>query len=332
MPEPTVRPLEPADVPGALELMRRSLGPAAVPRSEALWRWKHLDSPFGPSPGLVAESGGELVALRVFLRWRWRDASGERPAVRAVDTATHPDFRGRGLFTRLTRELVERLHDEGCHFVFNTPNRASRAGYLKMGWRDVARVPVRLRPVPGARLRRPAAHHSFPDLPFPTVDELLGRPELPALLARRRPGDRLHTPRDLAYLRWRYAGPPGLRYHALWLFRDDTAAALVLRARERRGLREVSLSEILVDDQRQGIALAGRLLRRVARESGADYLAACAAPGTPERRAVGRAGFLPWGWPGPRLTARPLGPPPAAGADPLRIESWRFSVGDLEIF
>ncbi len=314
-----------------LELVRRALGTASVPRSTEFWRWKHLENPFGPSPGLVAESGGEIVGLRVFLRWRWRDGSGQRPAVRAVDTATHPDHRGCGLFTRLTRRLLERAEEEGCHFVFNTPNRISRAGYLKMGWRDVVRVPVYLRPMPGSRLAGTRGGN-FPELPFPTAAELFREAGLAPLLAPGEPERRLHTDRDPAYLHWRYADPPGLRYHAAWEMGEGTGAAILFRARTRRRLREVSLSEILTGEGREDVLAAARLVRRVARDSGADYLVACAARGTPELRVLKGAGFLPWTWPGPHLTVRPMASPPASGADPLRPADWRLSLGDLEIF
>ena len=47
---------------------------------------------------------------------------------RAVDTATDPEFQGRGIFTRLTLEALDALPAEGVELVFNTPNaRASPA-------------------------------------------------------------------------------------------------------------------------------------------------------------------------------------------------------------
>ena len=39
---------------------------------------------------------GQLVALRAFMRWTWRSGGRDVTAVRAVDTATHPDWRGQG--------------------------------------------------------------------------------------------------------------------------------------------------------------------------------------------------------------------------------------------
>jgi GNAT superfamily N-acetyltransferase len=66
-------------------------------------------------------------------------------AVRAVDTATHPDWQGRGIFSRLTLGALDDLRDDGVDCVFNTPNDKSRPGYLKMGWQQVGKVPVSVR-------------------------------------------------------------------------------------------------------------------------------------------------------------------------------------------
>ena len=65
---------------------------------------------------------------------------------RAVDTATDPDFQGRGIFTRLTLEALDALPAEGVELVFNTPNARSLPGYLKMGWQEVGRLPAAVRP------------------------------------------------------------------------------------------------------------------------------------------------------------------------------------------
>ncbi|HXF74029.1 MAG TPA: GNAT family N-acetyltransferase, partial [Actinomycetota bacterium] len=143
------RPFRDEDEEQVLALLLASLGPGpAGERSPAFFRWKHLANPFGTSFLLVAEAGGRIIGLRAFLRWRFELDGREVRAVRAVDTATHPDHQGRGIFRRLTLEALDALRGE-ADLVFNTPNGKSLPGYLKMGWRVVGRVPVSL------RVRRP---------------------------------------------------------------------------------------------------------------------------------------------------------------------------------
>ena len=81
---------------------------------------------------LVAEADGRIVGLRAFMRWEF--AAGDRRfrAVRAVDTATHPDYQGQGIFSRLTLEALDALRDQ-ADFVFNTPNEKSLPGLPEDG-------------------------------------------------------------------------------------------------------------------------------------------------------------------------------------------------------
>lgn len=317
------------DVEEIVELLRTCLGAGRVPRSAEFWRWKHERSPFGPSPVLLAVAGGRIVGVRAFLRWRWRSADQDLPAVRAVDTATHPDWQGRGVFSALTGELTARVAGEGAAFVFNTPNRKSGAGYRKMGWRTVGRLPVAVRPA--APFAAAAARRAVPLRP---VADFLAEPGTEPLLAavegRRRQDPRLRTAATADYLRWRYAAVPGLDYRVAAGGEGEAAAAIVVRRRQRRQLVEASVTEVLIAGE-PGMATAARLLRTVAPATGAHYAAAVATRGTDERRALARSGFLPLPAAGPALFVRPLAT--AAGTpDPLHLASWRFAAGALELF
>ena len=85
---------------------------------------------------------------------------------RAVDTATLPEWRGKGVFSRLTMRLVEQMQNEGVSFVYNTPNGKSMPGYLKMGWAPVTRIPLWIRPIHVSRLIAPRAiGNSAPEPP-----------------------------------------------------------------------------------------------------------------------------------------------------------------------
>ncbi|CAH0998972.1 hypothetical protein LEM8419_00267 [Neolewinella maritima] len=141
----TVRPATPSDTDRIVELLKLSLGDVSTTKSAHFWRWKHLDNPFGASHVLLAEADGILVGVRAFMQWRWTDGRREYSALRAVDTATHPGYRGRGIFKKLTLQLIAERTAAGDDFIFNTPNSQSKPGYLKMGWQEVGRLPVALR-------------------------------------------------------------------------------------------------------------------------------------------------------------------------------------------
>ncbi|GGQ93631.1 GNAT family N-acetyltransferase [Kitasatospora griseola] len=341
--ELTYRRLESADVPAVLELLTASLagGPTGR-RSAEFFDWKHRANPFGASPGLVAlAADGRPVGVRLFLRWSWRGAGGrEVAAVRPVDTATHPDFQGRGIFRRLTLALLEQVAGE-AELVFNTPNGNSLPGYLRMGWRELGRVPVALRvarPMSFARGARAAlARRPGPSGPprceLPTAADWFAFPDprLRELLAERALADaaetRLHTVRTAEYLAWRYGAAPGLDYRVVTVERGGELVGLAFGRPRRRGpLAEFTLAELIVRPGDR--AAAGRLLRDAA-AAGCDHAATHLAPGTEAASAGLRAGCLTAPRTGMVLAARtPAGPLPAEHT----LADWRFSLGDLEVF
>ena len=310
------------DLPGILDVAHVALGWDEDERHGAFFSWKHTENPFGHSPMWVADDAGEIVAFRTFLRWEWRRPDGSiARAVRAVDTATHPDVQGRGLFRALTMGALDELVEEGVDFVFNTPNDQSRPGYLKMGWQVIGRPPVRVRPagigglarlararVPAAKWSEPAAFgQSAPDA-FADTTEL---EELVETFV----ADGLTTNRSPAYLQWRFGFAP-LHYRVVRRgdrLRDGFA---VVRLRRRGGAVEGTVCELVVHpgDRRA----VGELLDQV---EGADYLLV-----------AGR--FSPWQgglWPlphqGPQVTWRAVNQ-----AEPPTLGGWNLTLGDLELF
>ncbi|MGI9606331.1 MAG: GNAT family N-acetyltransferase [Acidimicrobiales bacterium] len=310
-----VRAAEPHDLDAVISVCERSLGWRDPEFDRSLFLWKHLENAFGPSLMLVAELGETIVAVRTMMRWRFRDGAGEvRHAVRAVDTATAPEARGRGLFRSLTERAVEMLTDEGVHFVFNTPNEHSRPGYLRMGWVDAGRAPVGVRVSGISAVRRLARNRVAADKRSLVsdhgldVDAIIDRVDLERL-ALRTGSDGLGTDHDRETLLWRYSqGPIEYRAHPIG---DD--GALIFRLRTRGALRELVVAERLGDVDAASERAA---IREVITATGADHaLSGAGTAGTSTIRRIG-----------PRLTLRPLA---SANPDPDHL---RWSMGDLELF
>ncbi len=102
--------------------------------NEEFFIWKHLENPFGKSFAMGAWDTDKLVGLRMFMRWEFMGSNNELvKAIRPVDTVTHSEYRGKGIFKSLTLKGLELTKSE-YDIVFNTPNQNSLPGYLKMGW------------------------------------------------------------------------------------------------------------------------------------------------------------------------------------------------------
>jgi len=312
------------DLPAVVGLLHDSLGWEADLRHETLYSWKHRESPFGTSPAWVAFDGPQLAGLRVLMRWEFERDERVVRAVRAVDTATHPDYRGRGVFSRLTVRALEELRAEGVAFVFNTPNDQSRPGYLKMGWQVVGRLSVAARPASMRslarmmRARTPAERWSAATATgLPAADVLRERGGLERLLASRARSRALRTRITPEYLAWRY-GSPLLEYRAAVASGGLEMGLAIFRVRRRGSAREMVLGDVLVpgDEKR----LRDDLVRRVVRAADADYVISI------EPRFLTSAGLVRLPRQGPTLTWRGL----ADTRLPARRE-WDLHLGDIEL-
>lgn len=332
-----VRPFRPQDRPQVLELLTAAMagGPTGE-RTEDFFAWKHERNPFGPSLALVAEAGGELVGFRTFMRWRFVRRGRPLHAVRAVDTATHPECQGRGIFTRLTQRALEVAADDDIDLVFNTPNTRSLPGYLKMGWSPVGAVPIAVRiarPLRFARRLRtragPVSSGPVPEVGLPPVAAVLNETAaLGALLGRaEQPDDRLRTDRDVAYLRWRYAQAPGLDYRAVaYHFHGQLRGLAIGRPRWRGRLVEFTLSEVIVAEGDR--AVARRLLGAVA-ACGVDHVATHLGAWPTADGSRRRAGYVAMPGQSMTLVARSVGRDVGLRTS---LSDWALSLGDLELF
>jgi GNAT superfamily N-acetyltransferase len=300
-PEFRIRAFEDRDLPPVLDVLKASLGETPVlQRTEKLFRWKHIDNPFGRSILLLATHGDRIASLRAFMRWDLTTPDGTRlRGVRPVDTATHPDYQRMGLFRRLTQEAIDIARDDGVDLIFNTPNPQSGAGYVKMGWTIVGRLGV---------LARPAVRVGS-DFTTPDHDYTRWLP--------RRPARGLATEESDAYRQWRFLGHPTAEYTA---FGDDRGAC-VIRWNVRSGRRERIISALYGEPAPS--------LRKALRVPGCRYTVAWFPPGSPERTKLLRRGIVPIpGLHSLTLAALPLRKLPF---DPTVLSNWDLGLSDLEL-
>lgn len=332
LPELTLRRATDTDRPATIDLCRASLGWKPGDPNEAFFEWKHDRNPFGRSPAWVAVSpDNEIVGLRVFLCWEFEEpgSTNRITAVRAVDTATHPDWQGKGIFTKLTLAAVEELKQDGLDLVFNTPNDQSRPGYIKMGWQVVGRVPVEVRVrsvTSAARLRgAKAAAEKWSAGTTAGIDarEVLSDSDaLGQLVAKLPPVTGIRTARSVEYYQWRYEFEP-LGYRALPLGDRLEDGVVLFRVRKRGTATELTICDVLAPASTS----AGRTRKAIGnllRAAGADYAIGAAAP---TLVASLRSGSIPVNRLGPIFTWREVSRPGIPEMGDLSL-----TLGDIELF
>ena len=319
----TIRRAGDEDFGAIVELLGTTMVRRPSEPNAALFHWKHMENPFGRSPSWLACDGDRVVGLRTFLQWQFLVDGEVVRAVRAVDTATHPEYQGRGIFTKLTLSALDDLRADGIGFVFNTPNDKSRPGYLKMGWQEVGTLPTSVRlGRPSAlpriiRSRVPADIWSLPATFGVDAPHALADTDAVAALLRSQPAVAgVATNRTVDHLRWRYGFAP-LHYRAVVAPGGVQDGVVLLRLRRRGRCTEAAIDEVLVPGGDPGARR--RLAAAAARRSGADY-GIVIAQSNPGRSWV----RVPLG---PMLTYRSLHDQPT----PL-LADWTLTLGDVELF
>jgi GNAT superfamily N-acetyltransferase len=140
--------------------------------------WRYRDNPAGAVVGVDAWDGERLAAHYVTCPV---DARVDGKAVKgllSLNTATHPDYQGQGLFTRLAQAAFDQGAASGHSFVIGVANANSTPGFLrKLAFQDVGPLQA------GLLARRPAR---FSDAPVQYEGDW-----------------------DAAHLAWRLANPAG---------------------------------------------------------------------------------------------------------------------------
>ena len=323
----TIRPATEQDLPQIMQLSKESLGEVEGMRTIEYWRWKHIHNPFGASPVLLAFEEDTLIGLRAFMRWRFRYAGKIMEAYRAVDTATHPDHRGKGIFTRLTLTLIDQLRAGEPAIIFNTPNSKSLPGYIKMGWKTVGKTHLVTRIFPWHvvrnRLSRPAWEEKGSPVQFPEDMAFI----LKEWMASQQ--EALNTDYSPDYLRWRYQRIPVLNYQ-VHVARENGAVCVIVYRRKASGrINELRLTEVFYTGD--GAAQAVRkALRELADIHQPDVMTVLADPGG-RLSAMLPMGFMKSERYGLTITCRKVNDD-ALEALALNHSLWGPSAGTLELF
>jgi hypothetical protein len=109
----------------------RGIMPARTIQTPEYYRWKYL-TPWGSATLSTATIDGAMVANVAAIPYPVSDGVDERIGWQICDIATHPDFRGRGLFRQCLAVLVSSLPSNSM--VFCLPNRESFSAFIRLGF------------------------------------------------------------------------------------------------------------------------------------------------------------------------------------------------------
>lgn len=304
-----------SDIPDIIQLLRVSLGESLIPKSQELWKWKHHQNPFGKSPVILAEESGQIIGIRAFLKWQYQLGDQTLSACRAVDTATHPDHQGKGIFKNLSLSLIEEIKSEGVDLIFNTPNSKSTPGYLKMGWEKWGKLPLKL----NFHLNSSRSKVMLEKANWEPIEELVTLLEMNS-----KPCTKVQTKLVSGYINWRYRDNPLFNYQYI---SDGRHYLLIYRIKEGTMGREFRICDFFSTstlsnsmEKELNQALNQRIKHSGARFSSFSGLT------YPDQKNI-QLGLIPILKIGPMVTLRKVN----ESLDPMN-QDWAWSLGDLEVF
>jgi|GEM_PF-4157828 len=132
------RPAAHEDLGDTVELMRLAF-PAAHKFSRSFLQWQYYDNPAGPPMGCNIAAGARLVGHLMGIPQRVSLRGQPVNATLIMNVATHPDYRGRGLFLELVRRVAAMSAQRGHAGIVGVANQQTERAYrTKLGFQNVA--------------------------------------------------------------------------------------------------------------------------------------------------------------------------------------------------
>ncbi len=105
--------------------------PKAKKYTEAFVKWQYAENPVGSMVGYNAFLDGELAAHYALMPIKSMVNGKEEKGLLSLNTATHPNHRGKKLFPTLAAKSYQDASDKGFGFIVGVANAQSTPGFLK---------------------------------------------------------------------------------------------------------------------------------------------------------------------------------------------------------
>jgi GNAT superfamily N-acetyltransferase len=241
-----VREATPQDDPALAELFRAVFG---FDRGVAHAAWKFRANPAGDPVLAIAEVGDKIVGQYALWPTPLRLGGRATRGAQSLDTMTHPDYRGQGMFTVLAEECMKFAASRGIELLYGFPNENSQPGFVRrLDWDHTGDIPTFFRPLAISRHKRvprwigPLADGATLLLPRGSthgVELRRGMPPSDQLAALFEACSAKASPcsieRSVERALWRFDAASGMRYQWVGAYRADRLCAVGVWGVDIRG-------------------------------------------------------------------------------------------------
>ncbi len=244
-PEIQIRSFEEKDRENCLRLLAETFSG----QSDAdTFRWRFEKAPKGQPILLCAHHRNRLVSFNSWIPWKFLHRGQTFTGYQSGESATHPEFRGRGIFSEILREGEKKARDLNIDFLFGFPSRMSYGSFYRQGYYPIAQYGFRIRPLNFVWTRRGRA----------AGETGSSCPTVPATVLHQ--SEKITPVFDTEYLRWRYL-ENSKRYVLVDFKENNLEAFFVLRENKRKFFRELLLLDCQVNTFQE--RFIGKSLRRL---------------------------------------------------------------------
>jgi len=108
-------------------------------------KWLYIENPEGQVIGFNAYDSNRLVAHYACIPVKFMVKGTIQKGLLSLNTATHPQYWGKGLFTYLANKTYDFAKQEGYNFVYGVSNANSTYGFInKLGFQLVKQLDVNI--------------------------------------------------------------------------------------------------------------------------------------------------------------------------------------------
>lgn len=136
----TCRNYENGDEYQILNLFREAFGEE---ESLDFWEWKFMQCPFGKGIIKLLFDGETLIGTYAAIPMNIQIQNTIISAIWSIDTMTHPDYRGQGVFPYLAKKFYKECERRGFRFVYGFPNQLIYPIRIrKLGWKGLGKMSI----------------------------------------------------------------------------------------------------------------------------------------------------------------------------------------------
>lgn len=99
-----------------------------------IWKEKHFKNPIGNSIFFGMFDNNKLIAMNAFMPMQFIYKNEVYNVVESCESAVAPDYRNRGIFSKIIKYAEAWLGSNGYDFIIGFPNINSYPGFMKLGW------------------------------------------------------------------------------------------------------------------------------------------------------------------------------------------------------